>query len=193
MIDWVLVKKAVFDWSLLPFPQLSREACQWRDQKLPRPEYPYLMLKVDSVVSPGGQDEERWETDLEQPLGKEISIITTGPREFTLNVRAYVDEANGANDPSRNAMAMLTRLRGTLRKLVTQELFCPAGLAVVEEMPVLDISEERNGQIVSIASMDIRMRVTSESTERTGYIDSAEIASNGDCSDQAITVPTFTT
>ncbi len=192
MIDWKPIMKAIFEWSLLPFDSLDTSRCIWRDQNLPRPKYPYLTLKRDTIIREGGRDEERWTTDLAQENGKEVGIETTGARVFTLNVQAYVDEENGGHDPDCDAIAMLSKLQGSLGEIETAEAFCLVGLAVVEELPVIDLTAERNGQQVSHASMDIRMRVTFSSTKRTGYIDSAEVSSSDDCSPDAITGVSFT-
>lgn len=192
MIDWRPIKEALYDWALWPFESVQGLVCHWDDQNLPRPAYPYLTLKRDSIIRVGGPDEVRSTTDLAQSQGEEIGLETTGAREFTLTVKAYVDEANGGIDPDCDAIALLTKLQGTLGTIYTQEAFCLIGLAVVEEMPVIDLSAERNSQRVSMAAMDIRLRATYSSVERTGYIDSTEVASCASAEPDAVTGVSFT-
>jgi len=177
-VDWEAIDGAVFDWVTAKLTHLDPETqFQWKDQNLPQPSYPFVSMKRDSVVRLGSSDEVRTTTDLSKPAGEEIGLETVGPREFTLTVEARVDEETGSRDPNCDAMALITRLQSSLSQLSTKEIFCLAGLVVVEELAVVDLSEEVNGERISMAAMDIRMRATSSVTERTGYINAARVRS----------------
>jgi hypothetical protein len=179
MIDWKMIECAVFDWALSKFEDRNLEPTQvvWANQNIPQPAYPYLTLKRDSLVRTSAADEVRTSTDLTQEEGQEIALETYGVREFTLTINAFVDEETGSTDPNCDAMAMLSLLQVSLSQLSTQELFCLAGLAVIEELAVVDLSQVVNAEFISRAALDIRFRVTFSCIERTGYINTAQIQS----------------
>lgn len=183
MIDWAAIQCAVFDWVNLSFDgettdvSLNRNQIIWKDQNIPQPAYPYVTLKKDSVIRSGARDEIRTSTDLAQPQGQEVALTTNGVREFTLEIQAFVDEQAGANNPNCDAMYMISILQGSLSQQMTQEGFCLAGLSIIEELAVTDLSEVVNGRFISRASMDVRFRTTFTCVERTGFIDVANIKS----------------
>jgi len=183
MIDWAAIECALFDWVNLSFDgstndvSLDTGQIVWKDQNIPQPVYPYIALKKNSVIRVGGKDEIRTSTDLTKPQGQEIALTTNGVREFTLGIEAFVDEQAGANKPNCDAMYMLSILQGSLSQQTTQETFCLAGLSVIEELAVVDLSEVVNGRFISRASMDVRFRTTFSCIERTGYIDTVRIKS----------------
>ena len=178
VIDWKAIETAIVDWAAGKLPEIDeRNQLVWADQNLAQAPYPYLLFKRDSVIRSGSQDEVRDSTDLTQPLGKEIALDTRGVREFTLTINAFVDEETGANDPNCDAVALLSTLQLSLSELSTQEIFCLAGLAVIEELAITDLSEVVNATFISRASMDVRLRSIFSSIERTGFIDTVEISS----------------
>ena len=177
-IDWKAIEQAIVrDWAASRFPTLDKVHFQWADQDLAQPPYPYLSFRRDSIVRTGAKDEVRTSTDLSQPQGQEIALETTGIREFTLTINAFVDEEAGANDPNCDALFMLTLLQISLSQLSSQEIFCLAGLSVIEELAIVNLSQVVNGVFVSRAAMDVRFRTVFSNIERTGYIDTVEIAS----------------
>lgn len=181
-IDWKKVECAIIEWAQSKLPELmgpniEKDRFVWADQNLPRPPYPFILFKRDSVVRTSAVDEVRTSTDLTQPQGEEIGLETVGVREFTLSISAFVDEETGSTDPNCDAMALVTRLQLSLGQLSTREIFCLAGLAVVEELAVVDLSAVANGKFISRAAMDVRLRTTFSCVERTGYIETVRIRS----------------
>lgn len=176
-IDWQTIDCAILEWAQYKLDDLTEDRFQWSDQNLAQPAYPYLTFKRDSVVKTSAKDEVRTSTDLTQPQGEEIALETIGVREFTLTVQAFVDDDNGATDPNCDATALLTTLQLALSQLKIQEIFCLAGLAVVEELPIINLSREINGEFKSQAAMDVRFRTSFTCIERTGYIDTVEVSS----------------
>jgi len=174
-LGWAEVECAIVEWAQ---GKLEFEENQfiWRNQNLPQPDYPYVELHRDSLISIG-VDETRETTDLSQPPGQEIALTTFGVREFTLTVNCYVDEANGSNDPDCDAMALMSMLQTSLAQISVMEAFCLAGLSIVEELAVVDLSQVVNGVFVSRASMDVRFRTTLCLVERTGYINTVQVNS----------------
>lgn len=105
--------------------------------------------------------------------GNEVEIRITGSTAFTLNVQTFERNTltdNPANDPSRNAYDMLTRLRASLGLPSVQTALRAQDIAVIEEGGITDLSEAEDDAFISRASMDVRMRTLSVLTEYTGYI-----------------------
>ena len=176
-ISWKPIDDALFDWVLRVFPNLDRTHIQMEDQNLPQPRYPYVTFKKDSLISNGSQDESRETTDLTKPLGQEVAIETVSVREFTLEINAHVDEDSGSRDPDCDAFWMMTKLQANLSNLLTKERFELAGISIIEDLGVSNLSQTQNGVFFSKANLDIRFRVCFSSIELTGYIDSANVKS----------------
>lgn len=105
--------------------------------------------------------------------GNEIETRVTGSRVITLNVQAFQRNSrndNEANDPDRNAYNTLTLLQSSLGLPSVQAALRAADLSLIEELPILDLSEEVEDTFISRASMDVRMRTLSVLSEYTGYI-----------------------
>lgn len=176
-IVWKPIDDALFDWVLRVFPNLVRSHIQMEDQNLPQPPYPYVTFKKDSLISNGSQDETRETTDLTKSLGQEVAIETVSVREFTLAINAHVDEDSGSRDPDRDAFWMMTELQANLSSFIAKERFELAGISIIEELGVTNLSQTQNGVFFSKANLDIRFRVCFSSIERTGYIDSVNVKS----------------
>lgn len=172
-ICWNTIECAIYDWVT---GKVGWEAI-WEDQNLPAPDYPYLSLKRSAVRREGGKPEIRTSTDLGRPLGEEIELLATSPVQFTLTVQAFMDEASGANDPNVNSVQTATKLQASLGQLSVQSQLFQAGLSIIEELPVQDISEVVNGEFLNRAAFDVRFRTASVMTERTGFIEKVEVES----------------
>lgn len=177
-IDWTAIDNALFDW-VVGALGLSAAQCIWANQDIPQPvTYPYVTLLRTAVAEEGTGDELRTSTDLGQAAGEEIELLTTGPKSMTLTVTCHNDRSDDAfTDPARNATALLTVAHASLGKLSVLEALGAAGIAVIERLPVADTSVAAGGEWLSQASMDVRLRVTSTMTERTGYIDKVRVSS----------------
>jgi hypothetical protein len=106
--------------------------------------------------------------------GNEVQVEAVGRHEFTLNVQAFERNTrtdNPGSDPSRNAFNMLTTLKASLGlPTVQKQIHDDGDIAVIEELPIQDLSEEVEDTLLSRASMDIRMRTISSLVEYEGYI-----------------------
>lgn len=106
--------------------------------------------------------------------GNEVQFTANGSAEFTLNVQGFHRNTATdfpATDPGRNAYAKLTTLRASLGLPSVQAALRAAGIAVIQEMPITDLSEEVEDTIISRASLDVRMRTRYALTEYIGFID----------------------
>jgi hypothetical protein len=176
-IDWAVVDTAIQAWIVAALPISAAQAI-WSDQNTPQPSYPYVTLKRSGFSESGLLDETRETTDLTQDAGEEIELLTTGPREITLAVTAHTDPAQGSYDnPNANATALLSLAQSSLGQRSVLDAFDTAGIAIVERLPVEDTSVVVNGEWLSQAAMDVRLRVVSNMTEDTGYIDKVKITS----------------
>jgi hypothetical protein len=173
-VDWETIDSGLYDWLV----ELLGVTVIWANQNVPQPDYPYLTLHRNSMVILGGVPEKRYTTDLGQPAGKEIEIEATSMLEFTLGIQAFVDAGAGANDPMCNAVALLNKARASLGMLSWQRTFQDTlGLAIVEPLAVIDVSEVVNDEWISRAALDIRLRTRSVMTEQTGFTDKVTIKS----------------
>lgn len=105
--------------------------------------------------------------------GNEVAVRTTGSTEFTLNVQGFARNTTTdyqATDPARNAYAQLTTLRASLGLPSVQATLRAAGMAVIQELGITDLSEEVDDTYLSRATLDVRLRTLSALTEYVGYI-----------------------
>lgn len=176
-INWETIDDALFDW-IVGALGFTEEHCDWANQKKPQPPYPYVILLRSGTTEEGTLDETRTSTDPTKPAGQEIELLTTGPREITLALTAHVEPCDTVGLPANDtATALLTKAQSSLGKRSVLDALDAAGVAIIERLPVLDTSVVVNGVWISQAAMDLRLRVTSAMTERTGYIDKLEISS----------------
>jgi hypothetical protein len=172
-IDWKKVDDAIYDWigGKLGYTVI------WENQNVEQPAYPYVSLLRTSLAEEGGPKETRHSFISGQPAGQEIQLLTYEPVKFTLAVSVHVDRAQGANDPSSNAMDIASKIRGSLGQESTIEQLLAEGLSVVGEEGIQDTSVVVNGVWISRATMDVIFRTASVMTERTGYADKVGLES----------------
>lgn len=172
-IDRQVVEDAIFDW----FTGRTGLTTIWTDQKKTQPPYPYATLKIIAgPIKEGGADETRATTDLTQPAGQEVQLHVTGPRVFTLSCQAFVGDPAGST-PAADALHFMSLAQSSLGLQSVLDALDAAGVAVVSEGEVTDLSEFINDDAISRASLDPRFRVSSDLSERTGYIDKTEVSS----------------
>ncbi len=147
----------------------------WERANVPQPSYPYVSLfRLVGPTKEAGKDEIRSQFDSTQPQGKQIEMLSTGPRAFTLSISSHVDEESGANDPNCNAMFVCSKLQSALGKTSVLDQLAAVEVSVIEELAVTDTSLVVNGKWLSRATLDVRLRTVSNVTERTAWIDEAE-------------------
>jgi hypothetical protein len=176
-IDWAVMEDALHAWIVGALSITAAQAI-WANQHVDQPAYPFVTLAHSGFAEEGTSDETRTSYDGAAAAGEEIELLTTGPREVILSVTAHVDAASGAyKTANAKATALLSAAQSSLGQLSVIDALRTAGVAIVERLPVIDTSVEINGEWVSQASMDVRLRVVSEMTEQTGYIDKVLISS----------------
>ena len=139
-----------------------------------------------------------WSLTVDGPLtwvnndeGNEIEVRATGSRVVTLNVQTFERNTrtdNPGNDPTRNAFNMMARLQASLGLPSVQAQLYAADIALIEELPVTDLSAKVEDTMLSRASMDVRFRTLSSLSEYTGYISELSgVATYGGAPDSPIT------
>ena len=189
-VSWTAINNALHAW-IVSALSIAAARVIWAKQNLPQPAYPYIVLGHDGLATEGTLDEKIATTDLEQPAGEEIELLTTGPREFTLRVTAHVDQGTGAYDSDAQATALLTRAQSSLGQRSVLDGLSAGGVAMIERLPVLDTSVVVNGEWSSQAALDVRFRVASQMTERIGYIDKVQLSSTIDDADASLNLDDF--
>lgn len=175
-VNWTTIDDALHAW-IVSALSITAARVIWANQNLPQPAYPYVTLQHPGLVEVGTLDETISSTDLTADPGEEIELLTTGPREFTLTVTAHVDVGTDAYNSDAQATALLSLAQSSLGQRSVLDALSVAGIAIIERLPVLDTSVVVNGEWNSQATMDVRMRVTSEMTEQIGYIDKVKLTS----------------
>jgi hypothetical protein len=184
-VDWITIDAAIYDWlnDLLDM----QDRIIWEDSNEPAPErYPYLSLKRTTIASEGGIKEEIWRTIDEN--GDQVMDDTQTPvinehiiREsvaFTLSISAYVDREADMENPLRNAEAILAKAKASLGLNGIRDAFDVAGIAVIDDMDIVDSSVVINADYISRATLDIIFRAESAMTEQLGYVDKTELTSD---------------
>lgn len=106
-------------------------------------------------------------------IGREIANNVTGYREMTLSCQVLVrDTASG--EPTSDAKYYMSIAQSSLQLPTVRSALRTAGIAVIDRGSILDISAEIEDEIESRAQMDVRLRIVSSMTERTGYIGSVD-------------------
>ncbi len=167
---WSRVEQAIHDWILRAL-DLEDGHVVFEQQGVTRPGYPFVSLLRTAVTTEGGVDETRHQYD---PDDDELEIRTLNTRAFTLQIRTHADRDCGPDD---DAMAMAERLRASLYTEDTCARLERAGLAVIRDEPIQDISEDINSGWVSRANLDVRMRVTTLLSQRATYVEKVQAAS----------------
>ncbi len=166
-IDWRLFYKLLTDWlqesTLIPRDHIVRGR-----QNVNHPKYPSITFRklssvqlgegpaqIDKLVGDPGS--EKVETTYHRSVRFVVSLLfEVGP--IVIDGKTTHDEA----DPDCDADALATAAQQDLGTIHRREAFNCFGLALVRALPVLDISETRNGEFISRTSMDVEMAARSD-------------------------------
>ena len=182
---WAPIKSALFNYVNDALPDIPADRIIWAKQDLPEREYPSVVLDWASVVTVGDSDETRIR-ELEDKSG--IEFVTVMIREFTFSIEIAVDEPQ-SNNPDTDAMFLCSYLQGNVGRRSVIEKLSLANLARVETLAVADLSRVVNGNYISRAVLDIRMRTTLDDSETVEYIERVQINSEpGDIDGVAVDI-----
>lgn len=170
-LDWTSIEDVLHAW-LVRGTGLSAERVLWAEQLPPRLTRPFATLKLGALTRTGGADELRESTDLDAPDGEEIEFTAVGQRLLVVSCQAFTQDITGG----AAARALLARAQAALALPSVTEAFAGAGLVVVNEGGINDLTALLDTQFEGRAQMDVTFALAGSVTERTGYIAEAEIA-----------------
>jgi hypothetical protein len=173
-IAWHTVEDALHAWAVAG-TGLAAEQVIWAQQAGPRPEGPYVSLRL-ITVQPLGQDwSDSADADDPQP-GAEIAFRTRGVREAQLSVQCFagVDgNATGGATPLARLMAMVAIARAPFQ----QTALNAAGIGVASFGPVQSIDAVLGSSVFEPrAVMDVRLFLAAEVVTVGTYVEFVEIA-----------------
>lgn len=184
-VDWSTIEAAIYDWVQA---RLDNIAVIWENQLIAQPSYPYVSLLRIATVDEGGIDELRYRTlDADGlVLGEDAGAGAAATQEeqvyapvvFTVSIKAHVGFCTGAARPSDDAIALASRLKRSLRLTSVVTSFAAAGMSVVREEQIQDISSVINGDWVSMSSLDVLFRTASVMTESVSFVEKVELRSD---------------
>ena len=109
-------------------------------------------------------------------VGHEVANTVCGLREMTVSVQAFVGKPE-SGVPTTDAVQHLSVANSALGSPTVLALLDAAGLAIIDEGDVTDISEIVGDAFDSRAQFDVRFLLAANAAEHTGYIDHVLISS----------------
>lgn len=106
--------------------------------------------------------------------GHEMEMLAAGQRELTISCQVLT----GSKIPTGDAVHYLTLAQQSLGLPTVRRDLSVAGIAVVDQGSIVNLNETANGRRLAKASMDLRLRIASNLSERTGYIARAHVESD---------------
>jgi len=161
-IAWDTLENAVRRW----FSRATGLVTIWASEDAPQPPYPFAVLKLISGPVQSGRDDERHTTITGAPIGEEILIEVCGPRDVTVSCQVY----SASDRPKLNAQHYIGIAQASLGLPSILDAFRVERIAFVDSSPPQDLDFIASGGTKSRAVMDVRFRIESSMTERTGYI-----------------------
>jgi len=164
-IDWSGFENGVKRW----FNHATGLTTIWASEDAPQPPYPFAVLKVISGPIQYGHDDERHLSVAGAPAGEEVQVEVCGPRDVTVSCQVYSD----SDRPKLNAQHFIGIAQASLGMPSVLSALAGDRIAVIDSMPPQDLDFIASGGTKSRAVMDVRFRIESSMTERTGYIATA--------------------
>lgn len=174
-INWQDIENGLHDFVNVNTGLVTR----WVHEDLIQANQPFCMLSILSGPTReyAAPDEERIEYDGGATEGKEIIQSRHSWQKMTVNIQCFSNSLL----PTQSAQYYLTLLHGILHFPMYKTALENAGLTVVRENGITDISDVEADKFVSRASLDIEFRlslnVIPPADMGTGYIKTAEVTS----------------
>lgn len=170
--DWKKLEDAVFAW-VHDASGLETSAIFFSQQDVNAPGGPYLTIKIGDPVRVGGHDGFTEAFDESDGM---VVLTTIGPREVTIQVAAYGCPTNG-NDSAR---AVVGKLQDSLGLPSVRQTLIDAGLGVLEEGTVQDLSAIFGTDFEGRAVLEVLGLINATAEERSGYIHSVQLVNEVD-------------
>ena len=172
MISAVTVEDALFAW-IQAATGIPADRVRWATQDAARPgrgvETPWVSVRVMSV-RPIGRDWFALRPAASPAPGVDMELHALGPRAASIRVQCF-GAPHGANAPAM----LLERLVAAAQLSTRADALWSAGVGVAGFGLVQAIDGMLNGKFEPRAVLDVRLNLTSQASEFTTYIETAEI------------------
>lgn len=154
-MNWTTIRDALYTW--VESVEGSRPVV-WADQDAPRPMGPFTSLRLNTRTKVGH--------DFVGHATDEGEISVRGNREIVLEVQTFGENALSRAEALRTSLSMPT---------VWGALSSTAGIAVLWEGDVQNISELEESRYEERGTFDVRLRVAENVTDTPGVIKHVEM------------------
>lgn len=163
-IGWSDIEAAILAW----FKASSGlSAVIWANQTAPQPALPYATLLIRPPARLAAQDDVQEVYVGSNPAGQEVELRQKGVREISVSCQVFSAAVRGAG----TAREILAKAQTGLETPSLRQALYQAGLSVVDEGAITDVSALVETKYQSRAAMDVLFYCVDEVTEKTGYIE----------------------
>lgn len=174
-VDISTIKAALIAW-VQGNDGLADNRVVWGEPNAPRPDLPYVQLKITSLARVG-------EDYRPQPEDVAGTVKITGNRDFVVPIQAF----------GVGSLGILEDLRSSTEKVSVRDAFGAAKFCVFDTGDVLDTTELIESRYREQGSLDLFMRTYSEVTDVLGTIAKAEVEETyTDANNQTVLTDTYT-
>lgn len=145
----------------------------WADQSGPRPDAPFIDLRIGTTIPLGAIDELSDNTDLTRDPGSEVELRATCVQEFHLTVRCFT--AATLDDSAATALLGRARLALTLPSI--RDALETAGVTIFDRGEVQNVSVLKDVKFEGRAMLDVGCYTLEAVSEFVGYIDEVDTVS----------------
>jgi hypothetical protein len=167
---WEYIERAIRDW-IVTASGLPSEKVIRAEQDGPRPAAPFITVRMGDLIPLGMVDGLEHEYDNEAANGQEIVQQARGPRELSVEIRAYTESAVGA----LSARALLSLCQLSLRFETIRDALRDLGLTVFDNGTISSIPIVLETKWEGRALLACRFYLEEYVELRTGYIASVRL------------------
>jgi hypothetical protein len=146
-------------------------AYHWKADGTPNPLPPYVQLTLQRVQRRGTTDAVSARNFNAANVGAELSTVYDGVRELSVSVQVVSDLAAGSGDATSKMADALANLETESRR----SDLAVNGLSFIDADPIQDVPVLLETRWSQRATMDLRFRVMSETTETSTYIQTVQL------------------
>src|SRR5262245_45258925 len=168
-LDWGKVENALQAW-VKRASGLPDAFVIWANQDGPRPEDPFLALKLTGMRSLGAVDGTSVSFDPAAEHGKEIEIATRGERECALSIQCFNAEVLG-NDSAR---AILSKVQAALALDSYRDFLSAGGVTVFDKGNIREVPAILSNGWEARGILEVRFYVVESVSDFTTYIETVE-------------------
>lgn len=139
-------------------------------QPLPRPELPYLTLKLTTPAAKDGDDSRQYEDvpPVDDDPVTQVKVTTGGIRRMSVSFQSFAVE-------QEDAYGIMCLLQSALEQLGVQQTLRRGGVAVWVIGAVADLTQVLNTGYEARAQMDVQFGVAANVTETVDVVQSVAV------------------